>query len=111
MVAAFFLLVQKRLIRDLSHKQLHTLTAGEALIKAQHRQGTDACGTGKDELIGQVAPLAELFERIDHRIDVIDHDTALRSDPPGRLVLDTAGGRGARCFGHLAPDLIHLLQP
>lgn len=21
------------------------------------------------------------------------------------------GGRGTRCFGHLAPDLIHLLQP
>jgi hypothetical protein len=40
--------------RSLSQNQLHTFTAGKALIEAQHRQGSDACGTGQEELIGDV---------------------------------------------------------
>ena len=85
----------------------HTLPPGESLAKAQHRQGTGACGTGQDELIGQVAPLAEVLQGIDHRVGVIDDHTAgahqplqqfLAAQHPGHLrqhhirEVDAAGG-------------------
>ena len=49
-------------------------------IKAQHRQGTGAGGTGQDELIGQIASPAKVLQGIDHRVDVIDdHSRKARS--------------------------------
>jgi hypothetical protein len=59
-------------------------------LAAQHRHGTDACGAGRDELIGQAPPLAELFESNDHRINVIDHDTARAGGHDHRLEQETS---------------------
>ncbi len=66
---------------SLRPQQFDTLRVRDALIKAQHRHGTGAGDASTNELIGQITLLAEVFEGINHAVDVVDHHAAGTHQP------------------------------
>ena len=49
--------------------------ARKALIKGEQRQGSSSGSPGQDELVRQIASLPKVLQSIDHRVNVIHHNT------------------------------------